>query len=344
MGGVILALAISLAGFQTGGQRLTPELVLLLLVYFGLGLILLSQARLAVLQARWQLDGVVVASGVGRRWVGMGGILVGGVALASLLLPTRFTAGLLAALQTALFTAIALFAYLLQVILVLVSLLVGLVLGTMGMRTVSVPPLPKPVLPSAPSGMGPEFDWGWLEWLRAGVFWVALIILLVVGIRRYLLDRPELVASLRQTRLIRWLLELSRWGQRWRQRLRPRRRPKREAVADPATEGWRWPSLRLNRLGPRELARYFYLSLMHRAAERGWERRPDQSASEYSAGLKARMTAELPVPTEGTEIEAEVDRLTQAFIEARYSARSFTPPEVSGLRRVWERLRRRIRP
>src|SRR5205085_6679321 len=72
------------------------------LLYLVSGFLLYSQARLALLQARWRLDGIRVAEAVTRRWARASLALIGGVAVAALVLPRAYGLGLLDTLRGAL--------------------------------------------------------------------------------------------------------------------------------------------------------------------------------------------------------------------------------------------------
>ena len=56
-------------------------------VYFMSGFLLYSHARLALLRARWQLDGANVAEGVPERWLRVSWITVAGVVSLAAILP-----------------------------------------------------------------------------------------------------------------------------------------------------------------------------------------------------------------------------------------------------------------
>jgi hypothetical protein len=78
---------------------------------------------------------------------------------------------------------------------------------------------------------------------------------------------------------------------------------------------------------------YYYLSLVRRAGELGIRRRPAQTPSEYEPVL----ASELP------DVQTEVDALTAAFIEARYSPRPVDPQAPNQARALWARLRAAMR-
>jgi hypothetical protein len=79
--------------------------------------------------------------------------------------------------------------------------------------------------------------------------------------------------------------------------------------------------------------RYFYLSLARRAAEGGIGRQSGETPLEYLDDLRATW------PEAGEDLE----QLTDAFLEARYSAHSVEADEARTLRERWKRARAAVR-
>ena len=110
-GGVILVMLAALSGlsmtqdaasilkFSFSRPGLPPDVVAGLLCYFLSGLLLLSDARLAVLRGRWYNEDVEIAPRVMRRWHVTGTLMVLAVAAAALLLPLGSTGWLGQALE-----------------------------------------------------------------------------------------------------------------------------------------------------------------------------------------------------------------------------------------------------
>jgi hypothetical protein len=109
-----------------------------------------------------------------------------------------------------------------------------------------------------------------------------------------------------------------------------RRRAAKKPVQVTTTPSWwqRWQART-----PQERVRRFYLALLDRAAQAGLARHPDQTPYEYASRLKPHLSEE----------EDALSTLTQAFVEARYSRRTFEPKEVSLIQRLWQRLREKLR-
>jgi hypothetical protein len=97
VGAAILLLAVGAQGLGRAWPILSIHiaqvngLTLLPLIYFGLGLALFGQARLALLQTSWAADGIPVAPGLARRWATWVLILIGSVIVMALLMPAGST-------------------------------------------------------------------------------------------------------------------------------------------------------------------------------------------------------------------------------------------------------------
>jgi hypothetical protein len=78
---------------------------------------------------------------------------------------------------------------------------------------------------------------------------------------------------------------------------------------------------------------YYYLSVLRRADERGIPRRPAQTPDEY----RARLGPSLP------QAEEEVNQLTDAFVEARYSRHTVEREQARRVRESWQRVKAALR-
>jgi hypothetical protein len=90
--------------------------------------------------------------------------------------------------------------------------------------------------------------------------------------------------------------------------------------------------LRLRALDPRRQVYFFYQAMVRRGGEEGVPRKPSQSPSEYAAQL------EKALPSEEEDIEA----LTRAFVEARYSLLDVDTTKASRVKEIWGRIRRAL--
>ncbi|HEY3107762.1 MAG TPA: DUF4129 domain-containing protein [Chloroflexota bacterium] len=309
--------------------------------YFMATLLLLAEAQYVRSRTLWQLDRVEIAPGLARQWGLSSLLLVGAGLVAALLAPTE---GLLGIGEIVRIAAAAL-VFLASVTMVGVYLLFWLLtyplrwlLGTGGDEGPSAPPIaPPPMMPPQAS------DGSLFELLKSALFW-----LLMAGVLTY-----ALIALWRQGRL-RALLPswLGRLGERalaalglllaWLARLG--RRAGRGAVEavrllTRARLGGRGGRARgalsglLPGRDPRWIVIAIYGLLVTRAGERGLERRTGQTPLEYRQRLREG------VP----QAAAEVDRLTEAFVRARYAPRPVGAEDASLARRCWEQIRAQLR-
>jgi hypothetical protein len=306
------------------------------LVYLISGFVLYSQARLALLRTRWNLEGATVSDAVGRRWTRTSWLLIAGVAMAAALLPRTDRLGLLTTLQQTLGLigyGLAILGYLLTSLVSLLAILPILLLSLLTGRESggSLPPAaPLPPLPDMPPPA--KFE---PNLLAALVFWTCMLLLAIHAIGLIIQRNPGLLRALTTRGPLAWLLQQLSWLWRdtrvWAGQVSERARTllRRPITIRPA----RIPALRLGRLAPRELVRYFYRSTLRRAAEGGLPRRAAQTPFEYSATLAQHLP----------EAQQDIAELTDAFVIAEYSPRPVGDADAQRARRPWERVRRRLR-
>ncbi|MFC2037845.1 DUF4129 domain-containing protein [Chloroflexota bacterium] len=333
-GGIAILLASAVIQFVLPA---VGALALPTVLYFALGVALLSQARFSVAHAGWQRQGIAIQRGVARRWLVWAAIFLVGVALVALLLPTRYTMGPLLAL-------LGLFGLLAQVtalIVTLLSYLLALLLSFL------LPGAEPPAPPAAALGPMPPAEQQtlaatppWVEILLSALFWTLILLIVGYAVLVFLQDRFGLLATGQGDedswwgRLMAWVRDLwRRWGL-WRHGVQDRlarRRAEREGERSVMARLSRVFSLR--RLPPRELIRYFYLSAAKRAAQAGQPRRPAQTPYEYQEALDGRFP----------DLEPDLTGLTDAFVEARYSQRPVQKEDAEAVKPLWQRIKAALR-
>lgn len=308
-------------------------LVANVLIYFVVGFLLLGQVRLALLATSWQAQGAAVPRELGGRWVRYSLAFLGLAGLIAFALPTGYTAGALGWLGNVFVVVLSvlwtLVAILMGICLLPVSFIMSLIDTTRGP---DAPVEPFPLTPPAELLNQPTPPWA--ELLRTIIVWALLIGMGLYVVRSYLRDRPELLRTLRELAPLRRLRQL--WAA-----LRHRLSGLAAAVQAGPVAAWLrdrlrargpLPPLRFFRLGgatPREQVQYYYLSLLRRAGEFGFGRKPGQTPAEYRPTLTANLPEQAP----------EVQALTAAFEESRYSAHPVGAEQVQGVRAAWGRLR-----
>ena len=94
-----------------------------------------------------------------------------------------------------------------------------------------------------------------------------------------------------------------------------------------------WRFIRVNSLTPRQKLRYFYLSTIQRAEQRGHGRGDSETPLEYSDDLKDGW------PQAGRDI----DMVTAGFLKSRYSEREITAEDAAEVQTHWKRLRTELK-
>lgn len=316
-----------------------PGLVLNVLVYFLLGLAMLSQVHFTRLQRQWEAQRIRIGSALAGRWARYSLAFITLATVLALLLPTGYTVGLLDTIAYILFVAGYYLSLLWIVFTMLLSLLLSplfALLGRSPRMQFRLPPLEY--MERSQSHTGTPL--AWFELLRSFLFWAIALGLVVYVVRSYLHDRPELLrmlAALKPIRLLATFLEgvwlrlrgLARAGREWLPRLPLRGAKGRKPRPDE-------PSLRLLRLGrlsPRQRILYYYLSIVERASRLGFPRHRSQTPYEYERGLAPHLD----------EAGQEMNLLTQAFVEARYSAHPIGWGEEKPARAWWRNIKAALR-
>jgi hypothetical protein len=310
----------------------------LTLIYLGLGMLLFGQARYALLSAKWQREAIPVASEIGRRWARWGLVFVSSVCLLALLMPAGTTElGILLFLWLSFLAGVVggLLLFVLQLLLYVLLLPILLLLRS---GEVTAPPQPLlPALPSLPPQVSGAFP-DWWGYLRLTVFWIA-----VAGLALWLLRQlvrhwrtvgmwPALWQGLRNWLAGVWRALLGRWNNLGEQIRSLRFADGKPSVteAQPNTASW-WSRWRARTM--REHVRRLYLLMLERAQQAGAGRAPHQTPNEYRRHLEPRVSGE----------EEALQGLTEAFVQARYSQRDFAQEDLQLLRRMFNRLRSRLR-
>jgi hypothetical protein len=336
---LLLCLALEAVNIQNIGAASLPLSALSAigaLCYLISGFLLYSQARLSLLHARWQLDGARVSAQVTRRWSRTSWLIICGVALAALALPRAYGLGLLDTIRAVLNVFGYIFAVLGYAVVSFFGLLLLIPAWLMSLFTAegaATPPVREPLPPLPPPP--PEVANEPRLW-TALIFWMCMLFLIgyalwIVaqrhpGVWQAVTGRGPLAS------LLRWLRALwgdtCVWAGQASQAVQSRLRRSRRSIASPQV-AW----LRLSRLAPRELIRYFYRSTLQRAAAHGLKRRPAETPYEY----KETLAHLLP------DAQPDINELTDSFMNAQYSSRLIAPEDARRARGPWERMRRALR-
>ena len=339
-GGILLILLAGLARVDVRDMVLLQHgrsrgVIVNVLLYFAIGLLVMSQAHYAALKAGWDLERVPVWDRVGRRWLVAVLVFLALIGLLSALLPVGYSVGLIATIGLVInwvwYIAVQVVLAILFVVSLLVSLMASLFSGDPVDTAFELqPPPPPPPEVVAADGGGNT----WWPLLRSVIFWAGLLVLVGYSVIVFMRDRWGLF---RGFSLSVWWQRLRGWWGGARAGLGEAVERLREGVLhwrasrDPQLQSQRRRFLSVGRLSERERVRFFYLATVRRAAEAGIARQPTQTPIEYDDVLRSA-TAE----------PESADTLTDAFVAARYSSADITPGEADQAKSAWQQLKRRL--
>lgn len=312
------------------------------LLYFIFSLALLSLSRLMSLQTHWNQLRIPVSSGnLYRQWGMYSLLFLLILGLIVSLLPAGDSLGFFSVLGTLLDFLIAILFFLGQLILSLLMLLISLPFllfgrGAPGLMP-SAPP-PMPVLPPAPAATQPSNSAVWAL-IRSIFLWGGLAAILVFAFIQFVRQHGGLRAALRNARVTNWLLLAWQW-------LYKNADKTRGNLSRALAEGWqnivsrlegkrilpRPQFMNLRSLDPRRRVYFFYLAMIRRGAEQGLMRKPSQTPSEYAAQLEKALPS----------AEQDIDSITEAFIQARYSRQEIDTGKADVVKATWRRIRQAL--
>jgi FtsH-binding integral membrane protein len=306
------------------------QLVAVFIAYFVIGFILLPSLRFQTEWQRWQMLGIKTRDTMLVPWVRAGLVLVALACIVALLLPTDFGLGLFSTLQSMLLFVMMLVEFVIGLVLWLISLPLRLLFPNLASTPApfAQPPVSLPMSQTTPTA-NPLLD------LLPKLLLLGLVAYIVVS---YFRDHPEFWAMLKKLQIIRFFVSIwqSAWrGTRtltkdWHIRLPELTLPfrRRGIRSDKPVR-----LLRFNALSARERILYFYLSTIRRAEEQGLQRAPIQTPQEYNAVLKPALP----------EVNDELDKLTEAFVEARYSLHPIALDQSRQVQSNWKRIQQALR-
>lgn len=327
-------------------QNIEPQVMAAIVLYFLIGLFLISQGRLSMLRARWSLDRLSMSEDVTRRWSPFLLGLLAIIGVVALFLPlggTFLLASILSAVIGGIITALFTFY---QFLIFAFFWLISLVLGEPPPPVPEVAPTPVPMEqippPVAQEALLPA-------WLSGGAFWIIVAALVIYAATLYFRDKGVRFGWLL------WLWNKIRGG--WQEvtsmfHLRGRRL---DGEGGLGSKGGRslpeW--LRRKPNDPDALVRYYYFATLEEAQEAGVGRQQSETPLVYADRLEGRLEAP-PVsadalpgessapPAVDDQANAEaalaVQELTDAFVAQRYAGVSANQSLAEQLQERWKAL------
>ncbi len=187
------------------GQNIDRAVIIAVIVYFLVGLALISQGQLALLRARWTLQKTPSAPGILRNWPAYALLLILVVAFIAALLPLGGTFHLALILTTIIefvyWLVLKIFGAIMGLFLLIASLFGGEE-TTQAMPTPAPPPVFTPEPPTEPPVELPP-------WTGGTIFWIIAALLLGYAAYIYFGGRGFTFAWLHQL----WQMLRNRWNQ-----------------------------------------------------------------------------------------------------------------------------------
>jgi Domain of unknown function (DUF4129) len=342
--------------FALTQQNLDPAVIAAIVIYFLVGLVLVSQGQLALLRTRWLIDRVPSSAQVLRQWPVYVMLLLIAIGLLAMLLPFGGTFLLAQLLFGALNFIFNLFLNVFQFFMGLFLLLMSLIMGESpeSPPQEAAPPPPAPLIEPLPPAAALLPDWA-----GGALFWITMTVILGYAAYIYLSDRGVQFTWL----LAFWQMLRERWQmffgayRQWQQSRLPGRTQQNDSGAEENRVHWSKRKLDWRRLDPTQQARYFYLTTVEEAKERGISRTGGETPSQYAPRLTTYIADQRKAsrqqrgetigqaeesPEEIAE-EQEVQQLTKAFIQARYSKRPLAKTESMDLVNIWQKIKDSLR-
>jgi hypothetical protein len=324
-----------------GPQAAVPNSAPAVVVYFILGIILLSLTRYSYLVSTWRVARVNIPAQIPRRWFFYSAVLIGGLSLFIILLPTNYGMGLFDTFTSLVNIITNLIVNIYLLILFFFHALFNWLFPPSNIiqPDVIIPPQ-APQVPQAPPS--PSL----INWtlIKSIIFWALLLFLVVVALRQFIIFNKDLAEELKRFRPLRWLVlfwkritasikkankSVGIFVQSSLMRLRTLGRTPSK-MSD-------WEYINPRRLNARQKIIFYYLALVRRAGEVGFVRQVGQTPYEYARSLTSRLEPEM----QGGR--AEVEDLTASFVEARYSLHDIPTKQARRVETIWEIVRRLFR-
>lgn len=346
--GIVLGICAALTTFQVEEllvrfrnlSRLgLPSVMLSALVgYFLIGFWLLSQARFAYLYGRWLRSEIIIPSVLWRNWNQVSLIFLLLLATVAAFLPIGSTIGVAYILQIIVGVIVATLTGIFALFAIIFSFLLTLLTGSRSVwanqqrENPFQPPFTEPPIAFRLPNEETAFFLG-------GAFWIVVLIVVVMGIIFFLNERRRgwkmpALSQLWHT-FWHWLIifwqDLCRQATDLRQWIQPS--APSDSSLDQQPPPLSIPAIRPNRLSPRQQIFYFYLSILHRAQQKGINRSPSTTPLEFLPSLQANTP----------QAEKDVQALTESFLQARYNHRPIVVEEVIQVKKLWQRVRSHLR-
>jgi hypothetical protein len=308
-------------------------IVVPLVLYFIIGLVLLSLTQFSVLRVYWILDKIPFRSNLVLQWViySLGLLLL--VGLIALLLPTNYSVGILDFLNKMLSILLWVLWAIAFIIMLPIAFVISMIYRLFGTSSANPPPSFTEILPKAPAQTEPSV--GWADWLKSLFFWAVFLGIVIFSVIYYIRQNKNLMERLRKIRFFKgvklFFIKISGFFRRANKKISTAIRTQlhkfqnRQKSDGSSSFGFLNPK----RLSPKEQVKFYYYAVIRRGAESGVPRIPTQTPAEYQRNIQVRFP----------EVADDIGALTAEFEDARYSLHETSSETARKAKNNWERVR-----
>ena len=322
------------------------------ILYFFLGLVLLSLTQYNLLRAQWFRDALPVRKDIAGRWLLYSLLFLFILALIARLLPTNYSINLLSVLQYLFYVIVSILNLIITLLILPILWVIALLASLFGGESEITR---APMVPSMSdiNALVPSESIPWWELVKSIFFWVALLGIVGFSIVYFFRENRELWRKMKAMPLLSAVMRFFDWF--WSLLRGMNRR-----IIEVIDAGWArlrsrraefelvrpWQYRNPHRLHPRERVRFYYLAMVRRGSEQGHRRQPAQTPLEYSKQLAERLDSGISTDVSSSAdhpFSTDIRMMTDKFIHARYSQQEITEFDASLVQRAWQNVRRAFR-
>jgi hypothetical protein len=313
--------------------------VAVLLLFFFLGLVLLSQSQYSILNAHWYIESIPSSPKISRFWFPASLVILGVVALVAIFLPTRYSLGLLDLIRS-----------LVNLLLILLTILQAVILAPLiALLTLFARLLRLTDTASQTTQETPKFTpeeqvttvpIPWLELVQSIIFWVIFFGIIIFALRYYINQHPgmfkfltKLGIGVKFRQFWNWIKSGMRRVNQGVSSLVSSGLEKLRALQSRKTTNFKPFAFISRNLPPRTRIILSYLAMVHFNSQYGILRKKAQTPYEYAAMVEAV----------GADINQDLEKITSSFVEARYTRHSITIDQASAVQTALENLQKNLK-
>lgn len=308
------------------------------LLYFIFGLSLMSLSQFVRLNARWSFQKIPVIPKLANKWAtySIGFILL--VAIATSILPTSYSMGLLSSIAQVLTIIYGFFVFIVSFIFSILIFFFGVLANLLGIDTIrqeeQIPP--EFIIPEMPPQVQIPGVSPWLDLVKSLIFWFVFIGLVGFSIYTFFRQHGEFLKTMSKVKIIAWLRGI------WislRELISGVKRQITTAI-DSGLEGFRSRRklqkrvsfkgpIRYPRFNNRQRILFTFFRMLRSSSHKGIERGKSKTPYEFAQQLENNIP----------DAKEEIKVITNEFVKARYSKESIDDERVNLTRRSWAKIR-----